>query len=356
MKTLKKILAFAIAAAMIAFCFTGCGNSSTTGESGDTSATSAEASGSKKIALVVNQKFGDQGPSDAMLEGLEKACKEFSYEYITYESSAETFEDDLKSYAENGYDLIISTFPAMQEATSAVAKEYPDTSFFACYQNIADLENVYSTTYRGEKAFYYMGVLAAMMSKSGKIGFVGGCEEPSPNAEANAFMEGVKATSDSAEVQFVYVGSFEDTAGAKAAAETMISDGCDVVQTDSGTCRLGVYEACKEKGALACGDTSAIQADSYPNTVYSVCLVDFAADIYNGVKAFHDGSLELGKNVNVGYDTGVYAIDYDTLDKFKSANDSYASVIDKFTDFVKNNDVDVDYNTDTPDWNKISSK
>ena len=105
--------------------------------------------------------------------------------------------------AEAGYNLIITTFPYMSEATVTVAKEYPDTMFCAIYQfiNVGDASyaNIWDTEYHNEGAFYVAGWLAGKATKTNTIGFQVGGEEPSPNAEGNAFMRGALAANPNVE-------------------------------------------------------------------------------------------------------------------------------------------------------------
>src|SRR2546423_15562742 len=81
----------------------------------------------KKIVLIGNQKFGDQGPMDAMSGGLDKCAKDFGFTIHRLESPTPAqHEEDVRAMAKEGYGLIMTTFPPMTDATVTVAREYPN--------------------------------------------------------------------------------------------------------------------------------------------------------------------------------------------------------------------------------------
>ena len=135
----------------------------------------------KKVMLIGDQRFGDQGPMDAFSAGLDKCASEFGFEISKLESiDPAGYEDDIRAVASEGYDLILTTFPPMTPAQVTVAKEFPDQKFRAIYQFInleGDAEilpNVSSTEYQGHTVAYILGVIAGSLSKSGKLGAVSG--------------------------------------------------------------------------------------------------------------------------------------------------------------------------------------
>ena len=129
---------------------------------------SASASGSAggengyKIVLISNQKSGDMGPVDAMFAGAKRAEADFGVTVKTMEvTDAASYEEEIRAMAKEGYDLILTTFSPMTEATKAVAADYPDVKFAAVFQNInvdgESYPNVWDTEYRGEECTYVTG-------------------------------------------------------------------------------------------------------------------------------------------------------------------------------------------------------
>lgn len=251
----KRIVSVLLTAAMVMTLAAGCGGKS--GSESNDGGDSGEAE--YKVALVVNQKFGDKASMDDLASGADQAAEDFGVEIAKVESQdASRYEEDIRAMADQGYDMIVTTYAYMTDATKLVAKEYPDTKFSAIFQTINDGEekydNVWDTEFHGEGAFYLGGYIAGLLTKTDHVGFVVGAEEPTPNAEGNGFMMGVLASNPDAKVEFSYVGSYEDPATAKEVTSAMISQGCDVIQTDSGASNAGVVEACQEAGVLCAGE------------------------------------------------------------------------------------------------------
>ena len=192
----KRIVSILLTAAMVVTLAAGCGSKGgSDSKGGDGEGKEAE----YKVALVVNQKFGDKASMDDLAKGADQAAEDFGVEIAKLESAeASRYEEDIRAMADQGYDMIVTTYAYMTDATKLVAKEYPDTKFSAIFQTINDgdekYENVWDTEFHGEGAFYLGGYIAGLLTKTDHVGFVVGAEEPTPNAEGNGFMMGVLAS------------------------------------------------------------------------------------------------------------------------------------------------------------------
>lgn len=314
-----------------------------------------------RVALVVNQKFGDMGPCDQMLAGLEKARDDFGVEIKALESDGvSAHEDDVRAMAKDGYDLIITTFPNMTQATVTVAEEYPDTSFGCIYQFVnseeSSVANIYDAQFQGQEAMYILGAMAATLTKTNKVGMICGAEEPSPNADGNAFMSAVKTYNPECEVQFAYVGSYEDVAKAKEIAMAMTAAGCDIIQTDAGKCQVGIIEAAKDAGILVCGDTSDY-SENYPEGVYGYFGGDFTNCVYLIIKDYVEGNFKGGTTGIMNLANGCFFLTPDMFEKFKTLRPDYAELMDKAIAVYNELDakvlageLTVPFNTETPNW------
>lgn len=204
-----------------------------------------------RVVLIGNQKFGDNGPMDDMAAAGERAAVELGVEFKKIESSPASFEEDIRSMSQEGYDLVITTFGYMSDATKLVAQEFPDTKYAAIFQEINTPEepvaNLWDAVFRGQTTFYVDGYIAGLATKTNRVGFIVGGEEPGPNAEGNGFMRGVRDANPDAVVEFAYA-SYEDSAKAKEVALAMIDKGCDVIQGDCAAPDAGIIEAVNETG------------------------------------------------------------------------------------------------------------
>ena len=134
---------------------------------------------------------------------------------------------------------------------------------------------------------YLNGVVAGHMSKSGKIGLVGGYPIPEVNRLMNAFIAGAKETNPKAEFSISFINSWFDPPKAKEAAFAMIDKGADVMYAE----RFGVSDAAKEKGKLAIGNVINTQ-DKYPDTVVASALWHFEPTLNAAVAAVAAGSFK----------------------------------------------------------------
>lgn len=357
MKLSKSIAIFLLAVIMV-FTLIGCSNGS---EPEQTTGTSGESEKTIKVALVGNQKFGDRGSMDQMLAGLEKARDNLGVKITTLESDGvAAHEDNVRAMANAGYDLIITTFPDMSQATVTVANEYPDVSFGAVYQFINDedtqVPNVYDAQFQGQEAMYILGAMAAKLTRTNQIGMIVGAEEPSPNADGNAFMTAVKKYNPDADVQFAYIGDYEDIAKGKEIALAMIAADCDVIQTDAGKPQVGIFEAAKEANILVCGDTSDY-SEYHPEGAYGFFGGDFTNVVYLMIKDYVEDNFKGGTTGVMNLANGSFFLTPDMFDSFKENRPDYAEemgeaieLYDELYAQVMAGELQIPFDTKTPDW------
>ncbi len=319
-----------------------------------------------KVAVVINQRFGDNGPMDNLAEGLDKAEEDFDVIIKKIESdNAAKFEEDIRAMAKDGYELIITTFPYMTDATKLIAEEYPNTKFAAIFQFVNNgndkYENIWDTEFHGEQAFFISGYMAGLLSEKNKIGLVIGAEEPTPNAEGNAFMRGVKEANPDSEVEFSFVGSYEDPAKAKEIALAMESKGVDLIVTDSGASNAGVIEVCKEKGLLCSGEITDFY-EQYKG-FYGVVGIGFGDTAYKAIEAFVNGGFEGGTHGIRDLSNGGYFLAWETYERFANENSEFGG---KMTEIIaKAKELEkaiidgtkvIDFDDSVPNWSKIKQE
>ena len=296
---MKKFVAMALSLTMAVSMLTACGGGSkeTKAETKAESAaeTTAESASEKaaegetlKVALCVTGAVNDMGWCQSAYDGLklleEKYGAEIAYtENIQAADMVAAFTD----YAANGYDIVIGHGFQFGDPALEVGAQYPDTKFI-CVEADVSADNVASYVMKCEEGGYIEGILAAHMTKSNKIGFIGPIEGASLIKIMNGFEDGAKSVNPDIEVQTAWTGSFTDTALAKEAAQAMIDGGVDFIAHDANECGNGAIAAAQEAGIYATGD-SYDQHELAPETVltssmYNVPVLIEAAynDIANG--------------------------------------------------------------------------
>jgi basic membrane protein A and related proteins len=177
------------------------------------------------------------------------------------------YERVMRQYAEQGNTFIVGESFAVEAAARKVAKDYPKVSFLMGSSGKPQAPNFSVFDNFIQEPAYLSGMIAGSMSKSNKIGMVGGFPIPEVNRLMHAFMAGAKETNPKVEFMVTFINSWFDPPKAKEAAFAMIDKGADVMYAE----RFGVSDAAKEKGKLAIGNVINTQAQ-YPDTVVSSAL------------------------------------------------------------------------------------
>ncbi len=242
-----------------------------------------------KPALVydLGGKF-DKSFNEAAYNGAEMFKKETGLEYRDFEIQNDSQrEQALRNFARRGHDPVVAIGFSQAQALEKVAKEFPDTKF-AIVDMVVDLPNVRSIVFKEHEGSYLVGMLAAMASKTGKVGFVGGMDIPLIRKFACGYVEGVKAVNPDAEIYQNMTGTtgaaWNDPVKGGELAKSQFDRGADVVYHAAGGTGLGVLQAAADAGKLGIGVDSN-QNGLHPGSV----LTSMLKRVDNAVfKAFDD--------------------------------------------------------------------
>jgi basic membrane protein A len=167
-----------------------------------------------------------------------------------------SIEPALRAFAERGYDLTIGIGFAAAPIIEEVARDYPRLEF-AVVDGLASSPNVASLLFREQEGSYLVGIIAARVSKTGVLGFVGGMDVPLIHKFQLGYEEGVRAASPRARVLIGYVGitdaAWNDPGRGRELAAAQIGKGADVIFAAAGNSGLGVYDAAEQHGVYAIG-------------------------------------------------------------------------------------------------------
>ena len=211
-------------------------------------------------------------------------------DYVYSEKVANTdYERVMREYCEAGHKLIVGEVFGVEDAARAVAKDYPDTAFLmgSSFKPDPAVGNFSVFDNYIQDASYLSGIIAGAMSKSKKIGMVGGYPIPEVNRLMNAFVAGVKEVSPDTKFQVAFIGSWFDPPKAKETAFAQIDGGADLLYAE----RFGVSDAAKERGVLAVGNVIDTQAD-YPETVVASALWHFEPTLDKAIAVVKAGTFK----------------------------------------------------------------
>lgn len=242
-----------------------------------------------KVALLLPGPVNDNGWNATAYEGLKKAEKELGVKTAYRESVSQSDQTDaLRAYATQGYDVIIGHGFEFGDAIKKVAKDFPNVKFIVTSSDISQAPNVASLQVLNVQAGFFGGALAAMVTKTGKIGYVGGMDIPPIKNALLGFKAGAKLVNPKVQVMTAMTGSFDDVAKAKETARTFIEQGADVVLGNADQAGLGVVQAAQEKGVMDIGydhDMSNVAPDTVVATTpqsYPIAIDYIIKEIMSG--------------------------------------------------------------------------
>ncbi|HXE25625.1 MAG TPA: BMP family ABC transporter substrate-binding protein [Roseiarcus sp.] len=259
------------------------------------------------VALVHTQAAGDNGPIDSMIAALKKLSAEKKFPIRTiYAQDAATYGTIFKSLADANASIIVATFNEVAEPMKALAPKYPKTKWIQIFADPIEppIPNFETVSYDYYLGCYLSGLFAAKMSKTGKIGYIGGVSLPPLNADVNSLKAAIASVNPSATFTPAFAGSFQDPAKGHEIASQMYQGGVDYIQTDSAATDTGIIQAANEGEGRMVSAISPAQYKIGPKTVVALVSLDFGQSLYNEVsKAL--GPEFKGGHLATGLGTGV---------------------------------------------------
>ena len=237
-----------------------------------------------KVAAIYTVPFEQQWVS-RIHKALKAAEARGEIDYKASENVTNAdYERVMREYATGGNTLIVGEAFAVEAAARKVAKDFPKVNFLLGSSGKPQAPNMSVFDNYIQEPAYLSGMIAGGMTKSNKIGMVGGFPIPEVNRLMHAFMAGAKETNPKVEFSVSFINSWFDPPKAKEAAFAMIDKGADVLYAE----RFGVSDAAKEKGKLAIGNVINTQ-DKYPDTVVASALWHMEPSIDRALKLVKDG-------------------------------------------------------------------
>ena len=273
----------------------------------------------------------DKSFNEAAYNGAERFASESggSYRDIEIQSEAQR-EQALRRFAEAGFNPIVTTGFAIANIMGEVAKDYPDTKFVNVDGWLPEVpDNVLLINFQEHQGSYLVGMMAAMASESGTIGFIGGMDIPLIRHFGCGYAQGAKAVNPDIQIIANMTGTtptaWNDPVKGSELANAQISQGADVIYAAAGGTGVGVLQTAADENILSIGVDSN-QNHLHPGKVLTSMLKRVDVAVFEAMSAGED--VETGKFLTLGLaEDGVgYALDENNAslvsDEMKGAVDT----------------------------------
>lgn len=324
----KKITAVILAVVMISASLAGCGSSNTSnGENNNETA-------GISIGLATDEAgANDKSFNQSANTGLEKAEKEFGFQYIVIESQKkEDYEPNLQALVDSGCQLSFATGYQLADAITAVAKNNPDMKF-CLVDTVAEGDNIKSIVFKEEEGSFLVGVIAGLTTKTNKIGFIGGKDQETIVKFESGFAAGVAAVNPEAAKGLIstdgktpgatvkYADSFADTNKGYELAKSLYESGCDIIYHAAGGVGIGMFQVAKQlkdggKDVWGIGVDmdQAISLPEYAEIILTSMIKDVEKATYDTAKSMVEGNFKTGTTV-LGISEGGVRVSESTAEK-----------------------------------------
>ncbi len=274
------------------------------------------------VVFDMGGKF-DKSFNEAAYNGAERFKKDTGVTYREFEVTNVTQrEQALRNMARRGATVVVAMGFAQATAVENVATEFPETKF-TLIDAVVDLPNVQSVIFEEHEGSFLVGMIAAMASKTGKVGFVGGMDIPLIRKFALGYVEGAKHVNPNVKVFQNMTGTtpaaWNDPTKGGELARSQFDRGADVVYAAAGGTGNGVYQAAKDSGKFAIGVDSN-QNYIHPGTMLTSMVKRVDVAVYDSFASARSGTWKGGLKVLGLAEDGVgYAIDQYNRDLISDA-------------------------------------
>ena len=251
------------------------------------------------VVFDMGSKF-DKSFNEAAWNGAERFTAETGIPYREFEVTNPAMrEQAIRNMARRGAQIVVAMGFAQAAAVEAVAREFPDTRF-TLVDMVVDLPNVQSLIFKEHEGSFLVGMAAAMASKTGRIGFVGGMDIPLIRKFALGYVEGARYVNPDIEIYQNMTGTtpaaWNDPTRGGELARSQFDRGADVVYAAAGGTGIGVYQAARDAGKLAIGVDSN-QNYLHPGTMLTSMVKRVDVAVYEAFQSARDGSWKGGVQI-----------------------------------------------------------
>jgi basic membrane protein A len=257
-----------------------------------------------KVALVYDiGGRGDKSFNDSAYRGLEMAREKLGIEYVVAEpTQGSDREAHLRRFAASDAQLIFGIGFLFTDDITKIARDFPHKEF-ACVDYTVQPgktvpPNVVALKFREQEGSFLVGAIAGLLTKTNKVGFVGGAEGPLIRKFEKGYSAGVKYVNPSCDVGVTYAGvsgdAFINPVKGKELALSLYNAGADIIFHASGSTGLGVFKAAEELGKRAIGVDSDQADEAKPGVIITSMLKRVDQTVYNTIELAMKGQFKGG--------------------------------------------------------------
>jgi basic membrane protein A and related proteins len=227
-----------------------------------------------RVGLVTPGSVADAAWNSGAYAGLQRIHDSLGVAISHVEARTPAEQDEaLRTYAEQGYDLVFAHGFEFQGPAERVSAEYPRTIFVVTSGSRAH-GNVAPLIFRLEEASYLAGMVAGGLTRTNVLGFIGGIELPPIEAAYQGWVNGATAVNPRVQSRKIYLNSFDDAAAGREAALALIRVGADMLHHNADAAALGVFQAAKESPGVYVFGANADQSALAPEHVMGSAVID----------------------------------------------------------------------------------
>ena len=255
------------------------------------------------IAVVYSDTVKDQGWCQSMHSGMESAiAKGYDIDYTPFESVHVSDAPNTLSQLAGSYDIIIVHGAQFIAATTEIAAEYPEQIFAMGTSDGILGDNIFTYMPMSEEPGYINGIIAAMTTKTNKVGIVGPTDSGDSARYIRGFIKALADTKPEVEYMLSWTGSFSDTVGAGAIGKTFIEAGCDVLVGPSQQAVAALRNVDAAEGVTWIGQTAS-QIVDFPGCVSAAADYDYSGVIIQLIERAAQGK-KGGESIPLSYKNG----------------------------------------------------
>lgn len=286
--------------------------------------------GKVKVGVMLSENgLGDQSFSDLAFKGLTKARDEedIVVEYLELAETG-TYEEGFRELVESGNDLVFALGYTGQLELEKVALDFPHQKF-VLVDAVSEAENITSITFKEDEGSVLAGIVAATVSDSQVIGFIGGMEAPVIQRFEQGFIQGAKSINPDIVIHTEIAGDFDNDGLGAEIASKMIDDKADVLYAAAGFTGVGMLKEAEKRGIYAIG----VDSDQYfyaEQAVITSMMKNIDNALFDTIQSYKESGAIQSGHIELGLaENGVGLAPFRVLELTDAENDKLDALIEK---------------------------